>query len=587
MAVDSSKWGSKIGPRIAMLVSQALVHTHNKLAALKHKIAMSIFHAISDEISEEVDTVLGPFIAKMHAVMSEDHPAFPFVNFMHTQHGQLKAMVGTGVSASGLLGALSAIMNNELAPAQYDVIRSNPHLIPSIQDAVNMAATGVISDSEVNGIANANGFDNGWAAAYRDLANNYPTSDIGLDLLRRGLINDSDFTTLLQRGGIPPQYWGPIAQTRNDPVSVADAALGVLRGNISMDEGAKIAAANGFDLDSFNIIINNTGEPPGTMQLLEAYRRGFIDKNTLDKGILQSRVRDEWIPTLEKLRYSPMSVADAVNAVVQNHMSASDAAKIAEDNGLEPGALDILTETAGEPLSRTEMEDLYNRGLATETDVEQALRESRLKNKYVKLAFELHAKVMPVATVQHALRYGVMSHDAAVSKAIEYGYSKDDAATIVNASVAERIQVYRERVIASAETLYVDSVIDITQAKSIVEAMGRTGSEAEFILKSFDFRRNARIASQVVTVLKSKYLQRHITRTQVINDLNAVGIPADQRDQLMQLWDLEHDAYTKVLTPAQIVKAVKIGKLTPDQGVERLMYDGYNKSDAELLIEGA
>lgn len=587
MTVESGRWGSKIGPRIAMLVSQAMVYTHSRLATLKHKIAMSVFHAISDEISEEVDTTVGPFIAMMHDAIDKQHPAYPLIHFMHTQKGQLKALTGSAVSASGLLGALSAIMNNELAVIQYDVIRSNPHLIPSIGDAANMAATGIIGDAEVNGLANANGFDNGWAANYLELARTYPTADVGLDLLRRGLISEEDMVTILARSGMPNKYWGLIIQTRNGPVSVADAALGVLRGSISFDEGARIAAENGYNLDSFNILIANTGEPPGLEQLLEAYRRGFIDQATLEKGILQSRYRNEWIPTLEKLRYSPMSVADAVNAVVQSHIPMDQGASIAQQNGLEPGAFEILYQTAGEPLSRTEMEQLYNRGLVTKAEVEQALRESRLKNKYVEPAFELHQKIIPVATIQRALRYGAISHADAVRIVMEDGYSEQDATTIVTAGSSERLQTYKDRVTTSVQSLYEDNIIDPVKAAQILTAMGHTDTEASFILESAEFHRNAKLTSQVVQAIKAKYIQRRITKQQVLDDLSAMAIPAQQISQLIKAWDTERGAYTKVLTQAQIVKAVRLQLITPDDGVARLVYDGYSEGDAKLLIEGA
>lgn len=587
MTVSQHKWGSKIGPRIAMLVSQALVHTHTKLAVLKHKIAMTVFHAISDEISAEVDTTIGPFIRMLHDAMDESHPAYPLVHFMHTQHGQLKAIVGGGVSASGLLGALSAIMNNELAPIQYDIIRSNPHLIPSIGDAANMAATGVIGEDQVNGLANANGFDNGWAAAYLDLARNYPTFDVGLDLLRRGLIGESDLKTLLQRQGIPSDYWGPIAATRNGPVSVADAALGVLRGTLSQDDGAKIAAANGFDLESFNILVANTGEPPGTMQLLEAFRRGFITEPILDKGIRQSRVRDEWIPTIKQLRYSPMSVADAVNAVVQNHMSMTEGERIANENGLQPADFDTLYQTAGEPLSRTELQELYNRGLVTEDTVKQGLRESRLKNKYVDIAFDLHSRIIPITTLRLALRYGGIDHADAIRVAMESGYSEKDAITIVNTGSAERMQAYKDRVIASAQTLYEDGIISASDVRSVITVMGHSETEAEFIFQSSEYRRNAKILAQVVTALRGKYISKHISEIEVINDLNAFGVPTEQRDFLLKQWNIERGAFTRLLTETQVVKAVKLKLITESDGLDRLVAFGYSRDDATLLIKGA
>lgn len=586
MAVDSSKWGSKIGPRIAMLVSQAMIYTHSRMAVLKHKVAMAIFHAISDEISEEVDTMVGPLMAKMHDAIDESHPAYPAVHFIHTATGQLKALAGTGLSMSGLLGSVATIMNNELAPVVYGFVASNPHLLPPPGDLATMAAGRYIDPGLAVEAMGSNGINSGWAEAYLKTAQSFPGASEILTLLQQGHINRNTAATWLARTGMPDEVIAPWLQLTETPISAADAALAVLRGNMSQTDGEQTAIKWGVSPQDFGVLLDNTGEPPGTMQLLEAYRRGFIDQETLHRGILQSRTRNEWIPTLEKLRFEPMSVADAVNATVQNHMTSGDAAKIAEENGLAPGAIDTLIETAGEPLSRTEMEELFNRGLVTESDVEQALRESRLKNKYNGLAFKLHQRIMPIGSIERALRYGTISHADAVSGIMTQGYNAKDATTLVNSGSAERLQTYKNRVITSVGDLYENSVISIAAASQIIMPLGHTQEETAFILQSFDFRRDARIMSQVVSVVKSKYLQRHITRTQVINDLNQLGVSTEQRDQLLKEWDIEHEAYTRVLTPAQIIKGVKLGKITPESALERLMYEGYSRDDAQLLIEG-
>jgi hypothetical protein len=587
VGVNTGKWGAKIGPRIAMLVSQAMVHTHHRLAALKHKVAMSVFHAISNEISDEAEVTIGPIIAKMHDQLTEDHPAYPLIHFMHTQRGQLKAIVGTGASMTGLLSALGTVMNNELAPVVYTFVASNPHLVPQVGDIANMAATGIVGNDLATSVMASNGFDGGWAANYLDLALNYPSYTDGLEMLRRGLITDADMTTILQRNGIPESYWGPLNQLRNGPVSVADAALGVLRGDLTMDQGAEIAAQNGFDLNSFNTLISNTGEPPGTEQLLEAKRRGFIDNETLVRGILQSRVRNEWIPTLEKLAYTPMSVADAVNAVVQDQMTMAQGEQIANWNGLESGDFDTLYNTAGEPLSRTELQELYNRGLISEDILKQGLRESRLKNKYVDIAFDLHTRIVPIYTLQRALRYGGINQADAIKIAMESGYSESDATLIVNSGSAERLQTYKDKVVQSVQTMYEDGIIAAADAQSVIVAMGYSQTEASFIFESSNFHRTATVLHTIINALHTKYLGRHIPEQQVINDMNALGIPTEQRDYLINLWNIEYGAYTKLLTEAQIVKAATDSLITEADGLQRLMNLGYNQVDATLLLKGA
>jgi hypothetical protein len=587
MAVHQSQWGSKLGPRIAMLVVQAMAYAHVKLHDVKHRLAMSVFHAISDMISGEVHQSLDPILKTLHEALPEDSPAKPALNFMHTQTGQLQALAGTGAQISGLLGSISTIMNNELAPSVYGIVGSNPHLLPDAGAVAQMVASQRIPASMgVQAIADQ-GVDQGWAEQLISLATNFPAMTDALEMLRRGIITSDQLALWGAFNSIPEDIVGLYLQMQDSPISVADAALAVLRGNLTQAQGEAIATANGFTADSFQTIIDNTGEPPGADQLLEAYRRGFIDKATLERGILQSRYRNEWIPTIEQLRYSPMSTADAVDAVVQNNLTATQAAAIADQNGLDPGVVDILIETAGSPLSRTEMTQLYNRGQATKAQFYQALSESRLKDKYGDLAFDLRTRIPEPSELSRALVNGAMTAQVAVAKAVENGYSTDDATLLINAGIAEKTKTYRDKVVASIETLYLDGIISQSDASSGIVSMGYTQQEASLIVQATNFRQQATVTTQAVHGVRSKYLGHHITDNQATGYLNAVGLPSQQVQYLMTIWAIERGAYTKVLTEAQIVKAVADSLITADDGKARLVALGYNEVDAQLLLNGA
>jgi hypothetical protein len=585
--VHPSQVGAKLGPRIAMLVSQAIIYTHARLVGLKHKVAMLIFHAISDEISEEVDITLGPILQKLHDATPEDHPLYPAVHFLHTATGQLKAMAGTGLQISGLLGAISTIINNELAPSVYGIVSTNPHLLPDPSTVMQMAAASLIPPNEAIAAAAAQGFDAGWANNMLTLTKTWPDVSTALELLRRSVITADTFALWAGLNGVDEAIVGLLITLQTNPISAADAALAVLRGNITQAQADQIATENGITADSFQILINNTGEPPGLQQLLEAYRRGFIDKATLEQGIRDSRYRDQWIPMLEQLRYEPMTTADAVNATVQDQLDLPTAEKYADQNGLQPGDFQILLNTAGEPLARTELEQLFNRGLIDQATVEQGLRESRLKNKYVADAFRLHEKVLPVNTLQRALRYGGVTHADAIRIAMESGYSETDATTVVNSGSLERTQVYKDRVVESIIGMYEDNLMLESDALSMIQGLGYTSDETSFIIKASEFKRTAHITEQVVSAIHSKYVAHHIDETTASGFLDAVGVPSAQRDQLIALWKIQTEAYTRTLTEAQVIKALTNQLITSDDATARLEAMGYNSVDAGLLIGGA
>jgi uncharacterized protein YoaH (UPF0181 family) len=584
---DNSTLGTKLAPKVAHLVTQSVIYSHSRLMHLKHKLAMMVFHAISDEISSEVDTTLGPVLAKLHDLTPEDHPAYPAIHFLHTGSGQLKALAGTGLQISGLLGAISTVLNNELAPVVYTYVKSNPHLLPDASTILQMGAAGLLPPAEVADALGQQGINSSWANLMMTLAKTWPDVTTALDLVRRKVITPDILAEWAGLNGVDETVVGYLQHLVTLPVSPADAALALLRSDIGQAEAEAIASESGINAASFNILVGNTGEPPGLQQLLEGYRRGLIDQATLERGIKQSRYRNEWIPLLEKLRFEPMSVADAVNATVQDQLDAGTARTFAEQNGLQPGAFDILLNTAGEPLSRTEMEQLYNRGIVTQQQVNQALRESRVKNKYVDLAFQLHQKIIPIFSIQSALRYGGITDQRAIESLMAEGYSHADAVAIVSSAAKERLKAFRDKVVASAEQLYEDNLITDVAARDTIMSMGFTSDEVDFIIKAAELRRQAKLIESGVNAVRSKFLAHHLSENAASGLLDGLGVPAVQRDQLLAVWILELQAFTRELTPAQIEKAVKLQLITPDDGLARLQRAGYSADDAALLLNGA
>lgn len=583
----SAALGTRLGPRLIALISQCIVSTHQKLLHTKHKLAMAVFNSISDEISDEVDLTLGPVLKMLHEATPTDHAAYPALHFMYTASGQLKALVGQGLQTSGLLGAVSEILNNALAPVVYDIIAKDPNSLPDVGTVAQMAAQGIISDAEATNTINRSGYSNEWAQNLITAAHAWPGIADATRLFLRGVINRDAFITYAGLNGVSAEIATDYLAIAYQPVSPPDAALALLRGNMSQADAVAAANAWGVNEADFNIMVGNTGEPPGTEQLLEAYRRGFIDEARLVHGILQSRTRNEWVDVIEKLRYEPITTADAVDAAVQGHITQAEMTSLAQVNGLENGQVDILYQTAGSPLSRTEAEDLFNRGLMSEADVKQALRESRLKDKYVDQAFDLHSKVLPIYNLQRLVQYGAIDHQSAVKIAMENGYSTADAANIVNGGSQQRLTTYKTQVVSSVVTLLEDSAIGETDAVNMIVSFGFEASEAAFIVQAGMFRKEAKDINTAISAVKSKYLARHITEQEASGILDAIGIAATQRDYLLGLWTVTWSAYTKTLTEAQTVKAVADGLITPQDGLDRLVYMGYSQVDATLLLEGA
>lgn len=579
--------GTKLGPKLVRLVSDAIVATKIKLLDTEHRARVASGQTLIDRAGHEVADLYRPLVQKMIADLDLPDEIRSHIEKSISGHHQWQALAGLAIGSSGVGSSFSQVLSNYLAVGVRGLIDANPQLVPSNETMAALGAKGTWPLSSVHYFSRGQGYSDDIITAEVEAAKAYPDLTTTIELLRRNLISRGEADKFLQRNGIPAELHSTVLDLRRVLPTPADLADMVVRGIMTEADAAKVAAESGVDAGDFANLVLDTGEPLALQELLEAYRRGFIDKARLERGIRQGRTRNEWIDVAEKLRYTPMSVADAVNAVVQNHMSMAEGASKADQNGLLPGEFATLYQTAGEPLSRTEMEELYNRGLASKSEVDQALRESRLKNKYVNQAFELHRKLVPPRTLHQFVTSGAMTHEQALKEALWFGYSLEDAKAFVGSGSVAKVATHTASVVSAITALYEENAITQAHASTLISRLKFDKTEADFIIQAAELRRQARAIGSAINAVRSKYLAHHITKGEASGKLDGIGIPAERRDYLLHLWAIEQSANVKTLTASQIHVAFKKGLITPDDALARLISDGYSRADATLILEGA
>lgn len=584
---DPSGLGSKLGPKIAQIVADAIIASNRGLTQHKHDVGMAVFHSASDQISGEVHDVLGPVLGWM---LDQEVPDEfrRLIEQFHHEHGQLTALAGTQIVGAVLGGAITPLINSGLFGITAPILAAGQSTLPPDTGVLaSLIAKGIGNENDTSYDMQGQGLRRLYVPLMAEAARVYPDALSLLDPLRRGTVSKAAVQLAMQRNGIPGQYWGAILELAEVPLSPPDAALAVLRGNISQSQGAAFAAKYGVNASDFNLLILNTGEPPGLMQMLEAYRRGFINQGTLQKGIRESRVRDEWIPMVEQLRYSPMSTADAVQGVIQNHLPEAEAAKIAEQNGLEPGQISTLIQNAGEPLAHGQLAELFNRGLISKAFFDQGILESRLKNKYLTPSFELRTKLPSIYQIIQAVKAGYMTEARGVQIMLENGYEAQTSKEIILGASAGKRATSKNLAVGTITGLYEDRAISRAEALKLITGLKYSEQDAVWELELADLRARLKVITAAVNGVRSKYIARHIGEGEASVLLDEIGIASAQRDLYLRMWGIERKANVRVLSEAQVAKAVKLTLITPDEGLTRLVDMGYSEPDARLLIEGA
>ena len=584
MARPRDNLGDKLGPRLVQLVAQATVATRRGLAPHEAAVGQAAAQGIIDRMGREIAALYGPLIEA--ALANEDlHPlAADILARAGSGKHQWQAVAGFAFGASGVPGALATIMSNYLAPVVHQLVAADPQMSMDPASAARSVAIG--TTGEANGLLALRqaGFDTAIGQTYITLAQAWPSIGVTLDMANRGLITEAEARTYLKRAALPDHTIDAVLNTRHALISPADAALAVLRGNITTAEGEHLAALAGVSVADFRILTLNTGEPPAAQELNEALRRGFITPAEYDKGIRESRIRNEWIPTMLKLRYAPMSTADAINAAVQGHLTIPAARAKTEQNGLEPSDFDAMYQTAGEPLSRTEIEQLYNRGLVDLATVHTALRESHLKDKYIPDATALHVRLAPERSIVMMLQHNAITKPEAAHMLAELGYAPNVAAAFIAQGVNSRVAGSHSITVAEVNKLYADKLVAPAHAREMLTHLGFDTADIDTLFALWDYQAGAALTRQAVAAVRAKYVPGLIDQPAAIARLDAIGVPAEGRDHYLRTWDIERGLVIRTLTEAQVIAAYRARLLPPEEIHARLERLGYNADDANLLM---
>lgn len=451
--------------------------------------------------------------------------------------------------------------------------------------AADLAARGIITTDFGASEAGGGGFDAKHFAGMLQAAYNYPALAEVLNMWNRGYLQESDVDQLLTLNGIPPQYQDSLKLLRRELLTPADLALAALRQNITVEQGIERSALWGLDEEGFTVLMGNTGEPPGTMQMLEAYRRGFIDRETLVKGILQSRVRDEWIPTIEKLRYAPMSTAEAANAVTRGYISYDEGASIAQQNGLEPDHWNPLYLSNGRPPSHTQLGELWLRGIITRDQYAQGIRESDIKDKYINDVIDLTVKFMPLFEARTLLNAGEITGKVFAEQLTVQGYQPSVIKEILSAVGSGKGVTVKHLTASDYTDLYDAGAMNRTDTLHGLTTIGYTEADAETIVTVAETKSQAKLVATLITNIRTQFDRFKLDTEQARAELDKLGVQPAERDRLVQGWEIVRPQGTKTLTEAQTLKALKDGAITVQDCYMRLRGLGLDDVDAKLLME--
>jgi len=382
--------------------------------------------------------------------------------------------------------------------------------------------------------------------------------------------------------------WHGAATTPGNPgtihISPSEAAIAVLKGVFDQPHGATLAAYSGTSADDFDHLVRIAGQSLGYQEALLLQRRGQLVNVTLDDVLRYSNVNPEFYASALNLLYESPGIGSVLAARVKSHLDDTQALKLYTEAGGNPDNYLWERDTAGRPPGAEQMLSLWNRGDATEADVDAAIAQSDIAPHFAPFVKQLRVYIPPPRSIVPMLRSGAITEAYAQTLFAENGVRPADAAAFV--TEAHTTKATATKAIGQAQIIraYEAQLLTASAATAKLTALKYPADEIALMLELADDRRELALQEATIRMIGARYVAHHIAQPEAASLLGQVQIPALAQAQLFKLWDIERAANVHTVTVAQVVGAYRRGEIDASETRTRLLALGVQVADLGIVV---
>jgi hypothetical protein len=205
------------------------------------------------------------------------------------------------------------------------------------------------------------------------------------------------------------------------------------------------------------------------------------------------------------------------------------------------------------------------------------------------------ARGWTVARAVAAVRSELKTADNAYRLLEGQGWTRrefDDALSAADVDARGKVQLRAEAsaqkaALASVLGCYGDGVCTRDQAEQALVAQGWTRELASVRLEALDLEARRKLVREGVGAIRSAYRAGRLSAADALVQLQQLGLQPGRAQAQVSVWEARQTDHRKLLTGAQITKAVEHGLLSVPEARARLLTLGYADPDALLMLREA
>lgn len=411
-------------------------------------------------------------------------------------------------------------------------------------------------------------------------------------LWRRGLLSQPGFEKAAKRAGLEDEWITALVGLHDVLLTPADLAMARQQGFVTPDQQHAESAKQGVTTDRADVLFEISGLPPGIGPATEALHRGFIGDGEFAQIVREGHTKTKYTDLLLQLAEPLLNPAVIVNLHLRGWIEQPEFYRLMAQHGFTNDRAQQWYLSAGRPAAPVQMFTAWGRGVdgpdgvpMNEAQFLKGIRQSDIRPEWGPMLWGIRHAYPSLFQLRRAVQEGSITRARALTILRYERYEDQDAQALVaswgSASGTGAKGLTPTEVVAEFEGMY------LTRAEAVaeLEGMGFTTAAAGEKLDAAAARRVRLVRNAAIGAMQKRYLAWRATEAEARARLTDLGVPLEAQDHLLTLWGYEREDKVRLLTPAQVKKAVGSKLLTDAQGITELEHLGFTAADARIFMD--
>lgn len=481
-------------------------------------------------------------------------------------------------------GAVTSVLNPALNPLVIEAWRLDPTMLLSPPDLAEAVVQGHLTEDAAANEALGWGVSRERFGLMVAIAGSPPGVEQILDLWDRGVMTEAEVTQALRETRLKPKYVDKVKGLQRTLLSAEQLAAMEVQGVITHDQGVAGARRVSIEPEDYDRLVRVNGLPPGVQTGLTLLNRGLLTEDQFRTLVRQGHTKTEYVDALLALRREILTPSEAAAMVVQSIIAPAEGARIAAAAGISATDFDNMVKVRGRPPGPGEALEWLRRGILTEAEFAQVIRESNVKTKYTGSYLEALERLPTLVQIRSMFKAGTITEQRARDLLHKHGFAPDIVDAYLESTTQAKKATHHELTESQAIALYQSGLQKREPAKAALLRIGYDGADADELLDLADAQRVNAARRTALATIHRHFVAGQLDEQQVAIELDKIEVDPRVRDDLLAAWDVERQTVTRTLTEAQVARGVKLHLIGRDDGVTRLVAQGYSEQDARLLL---